>query len=91
MSVVTVILCLPLIIFTVITEHPGNRVFWSHPRTYDQILAIKLSKGSQAETDLLWGLGMQSVELCPAKVLLVKNVNVEGGPVLWADPRVWFR
>ena len=25
---------------------------------------------------------MQSVELCPAKVLLIRNMNVEGEPVL---------
>lgn len=64
---------LPLIIFTAIAEHPGNRVFWNHARTCDQILAIKLSRASQAETDLLWGLGMQSVELCPAKVFVDKE------------------
>lgn len=55
MSIVTLIFVYPVIISTVITEHPGHRVFWNHPRTYDQILAIKASKGPQAEADLLWG------------------------------------
>ena len=55
MSVVTMIFVYPVIISTVIAEHPSHGVFWDHPRTYDQILAIKASKGPQVEADLLWG------------------------------------
>lgn len=67
----------PRIIFTVVTEHPGHRVFCNHPRTYDQILAIKVSKGPQAEADLL-GLGVGSTELSPAEIWGTGHMNVEG-------------
>lgn len=61
----TVIFVYPVIIFTVITEHPGHGVFWNHPRTYDQILAIKVSKGSQVE-QTVFGVGNGKRELSPA-------------------------
>lgn len=57
LSIVTVIFVYPVIIFTVMAEHPGHGVLWNHPRTYDQILAIKVSKGPEAQADLLWGGG----------------------------------
>lgn len=77
LSIVMVIFACPMMIFTVVTEHPGHRVFCNHPRTYDQILAIKVSKGPQAEADLL-GLGVGSTELSLAEIWGTGNMNVEG-------------